>query len=203
MSRVRIFVEGIADVRFLEDYIAYCIPADKGQKVELIDMEGKDGLLQNPADQSFPFRQNTDAGGVNLVIFDADDSHQTRADELRKAAATAGIQFEFFLFPNNQQSGDLEALLCELVPADKRVILDCHDAFLTCLRGYPHLSLHLPLPKSKVYAYLDALLTKKEKNKDLAKEGQRNYLIQKHWNLDADYLEPLRAFLTHHLLGAS
>lgn len=197
MSRVRIFVEGIADVRFLTDCITHYVPAASLRAFEFIDMGGKDGLLQNPEDESFPFVENTDAGGINLVVFDADGSHQARAKELRDAAAKAAISFEHFLFPDDQHRGDLEVLLCELVPDDKRVILDCHDGFVICMESHEHLSLQLPLLKSKVFAYLDALLPKRQKSK--AKEAERDYRNTTHWNLDAPALEPLRKFLIRHL----
>lgn len=197
MSRVRIFVEGIADICFLTDYIEHSVPIGQRRAFDFIDMKGKDGLLQYPVNERDPFTANTDLGGVNLVVFDADSSHQTRADELQDAAKKASIEFDFFLFPDNQHRGDLEVLLCQLVPEDKKVILNCHDGFVTCLENHQHLSLQLPLLKSKVFAYLDALLPKKKKNR--AKEAERDYRNAAHWDLDAPALEPLRAFLTQHL----
>ena len=35
--------------------------------------------------------------------------------------------------------------------------------------------------------------------KELIKEVNRNYENTQHWNLDAEYLEPLREFLTNYL----
>ena len=51
----------------------------------------------------------------------------------------------------------------------------------------------------KIYGYLEALLGETKNQKELIKEANRNYENPQHWNLDADYLEPLREFLSYQL----
>ena len=47
----------------------------------------------------------------------------------------------------------------------------------------------------KIYGYLEALLGETKSQKELIKEATRNYENPQHWNLDAEYLEPLKAFI--------
>ena len=47
----------------------------------------------------------------------------------------------------------------------------------------------------KTYGHLEALLGETKSQKELIKEANRNYENPQHWNLDAEYLEPLNKFL--------
>ncbi len=51
----------------------------------------------------------------------------------------------------------------------------------------------------KTYGYLEALLGETRSQKELIKEANRNYETPLHWNLEANYLEPLREYLMKHL----
>ena len=59
-----------------------------------------------------------------------------------------------------------------------------------------------PAKKTKIYGYLEALLGESKSQKELIKEAKRNYEETLHWNLDADYLKPLKEFLEKHLATA-
>ena len=74
-------------------------------------------------------------------------------------------------------------------------------------RGISHLwidelsSVNLFLSKNtKIYGYLEALLEREQK--DLIKERNRNYENPQHWNLDAEYLDPLKKFIANNLKPA-
>lgn len=56
-------------------------------------------------------------------------------------------------------------------------------------------TLTIPAKKTKIYAYLETLLGKSRSQKKLIKDPYRNYENTQHWNLDAEYLEPLKEFL--------
>ena len=56
-------------------------------------------------------------------------------------------------------------------------------------------TLTIPAQKTKIYAYLETLLGKSRSQKKLIKDANRNYKNTQHWNLDAEYLEPLKEFL--------
>lgn len=74
-------------------------------------------------------------------------------------------------------------------------------------RGISHLwidelsSVNLFLSKNtKIYGYLEALLGETKSQKELIKEANRNYENAQHWNLDAEYLEPLKRFFVNNML---
>ena len=52
----------------------------------------------------------------------------------------------------------------------------------------------IPAKKTKINAYLETLLGKSRSQKKLIKDANRNYENTQHWNLDAEYLEPLKEF---------
>lgn len=96
----------------------------------------------------------------------------------------------------------LEDLLENIINPNNRPILDCWENYekelikLDILGRTPP-PLTTPAKKTKIYGYLEALLFKNQK--ELIKEKKRNYENTKHWNLDAEYLEPLKVFLNKHL----
>lgn len=103
-----------------------------------------------------------------------------------------GIPVKLFLFPSNIGNGALENLLCDI--AIERKIIDCFENYQECINGY-----EAPVTKSKVYAYLDALLPanqKKSDKKDMLKEENRNYRNTHHWNLKHNTLNSLKDFLS-------
>ena len=81
MRRFQIIVEGDADKKFFEDYYHHIF----GEKAPQgsITHPGKDGDTGGyhklkSEDAIGAMRQNTDLGGINLVIFDADEDIETR-----------------------------------------------------------------------------------------------------------------------------
>ena len=137
-------------------------------------------------------------GGVNLVIFDADDDIETRRQEVETIKEQYHVEFELFLFPNNQDTGALEDLLENIINPDNHSIMDCWEDYEKELvkldiPGRTPPPLTTPAKKTKIYGYLEALLFKNQK--ELIKEKKRDYENTKHWNLDAEYLEPLKEFL--------
>ena len=61
-------------------------------------------------------------------------------------------------------------------------------------------TLTIPAKKTKIYVYLKTLLGKSKTQNKLIKDANRNYENTLHWNLDAEYLEPLKGFLENNLL---
>ncbi len=61
-------------------------------------------------------------------------------------------------------------------------------------------TLTIPAKKTKIYGYLEAMLGESNTQNELIKEINRNYENTLHWNLDAEYLEPLKGFLENNLL---
>jgi hypothetical protein len=59
--------------------------------------------------------------------------------------------------------------------------------------------LTIPAKKTKIYGYLETLLGTSKSEKEKIKEKERNYKEQSHWNLDSEYLDPLKEFLIENI----
>lgn len=219
MSNVQIFVEGVADQKFFQDLIHewYGVKLTKGKFVEkntkielgdIFDMGGKDSF-EDPVRMHFldPIIETLQIEEIPmLVIFDADTFIESKPtiDELCQKR-----NFYYFLLPYNgthpepdKNDGDLETLLQEIICADNQIIFDCWQAYEQCLTGQPTSTtasgkFTLPARKTKIYAYLEALLGESKKQKAKIKEENRDYRNLKHWNLDPTHppLKPLKEFL--------
>lgn len=207
MKRFQIIVEGDADKKFFEDYYHH-IFGEKAPKGS-ITHPGKDGdtggyQKLKSEDAIGLMRQNTDMGGINLVIFDADEDTESRRAELLAIKEEFGVEFELFLLPNNKDVGALEDLLENIINPNNQPVMDCWQTYEEKLREVRIPSktpptLTIPAKKTKIYAYLETLLGKSRSQKKLIKDANRNYKNTQHWNLDAEYLEPLKEFLENKL----
>src|SRR5690242_3572634 len=103
--QVQIFVEGIADKKFLEDYLKYleisnCLVSVIGDKN---NSGGKDKIVL-----SIPiFQENYIKGIKNVIIFDADEISKT-IEDFANYDFIKSYEIDVFLFPNDKIDGDLE-----------------------------------------------------------------------------------------------
>ena len=192
-----IFVEGVADARFFKQYISHVFGEEVAAE-RIVILKGWDNLKTEAS--ASRMRSMTANGGVNLVIVDTDKDFQARKDEIAKWQQASDVEFELFLLPNNHDTGALEDLLEKIINPNNRPILDCWDNYeeeLVKLEipGRTPPPLTTPAKKTKIYGNLEALLGESNAQKELIKEVNRNYENTQHWNLDAEYLEPLKGFL--------
>lgn len=200
---VKIFVEGKDDKLFVEKYLEYLLVTYQFQPYEIINIGGwtKLHLVDNK------FKENTDTGGVNLVLFDTDSSENsggftTRSTALGQKKSELNIQFELFLLPNNQDDGDLETLLENIINPEHTILLDCFNQYESCIggstdsEGNPKYS--LPIRKAKIYSYVDAF-PKSSREEESFKRGDYFFENTDYWDLTSSYLVPLREFLLLHL----
>jgi hypothetical protein len=206
MKNVKIFVEGVADKKFLSDYIKHILPEfmvvdDKN----VIACGGWTGIYNEKTEETTrqAIIKNTNDNGINIVIFDADSNFEDRKKEIEKWKHDFNLSFELFLFPNNKDKGTLENLLEEIIPERNRPILDCWEGYEKCLKSKTikgrENPLTTPAKKTKIYGYLEALLGEGKKEKVKIKEKEREYGNTGHWDLGAAYLNPLKEFLIQHL----
>lgn len=162
---VKIFIEGKGTEK---EFLNYLISKQMGiaSDFEIVTVGGKNGL-SNAVNTFF---QNTDNGGINLIIFDADSptnggGYAIRYEEITNEISQLGIQVGgVFLFPDNDTDGDFESLLEGLVPAEKNGILNCFETFELCLRELPFAeSIRMPGRKRKMFVYKDVLVKKDDK----------------------------------------
>lgn len=197
----QIIVEGDADKRFISQYVKYLLGEDIPEE-KLFSTDGKDKLKKSASINRM--RAMTDQGGVNLVIFDADEDFHSRKKDINDWKIENNLEFELFLFPNNRLPGELEDLLENIINVNNRPILDCWENYEKELKvldipGRTPPPLTTPAKKTKIYGYLEALLFASNKDKDKIKERNRDYTNTLHWNLDAQYLKSLKEFLLKHL----
>ena len=209
----QIFVEGDADAKFISDYILHIKPnmnAVKTPKKSEINIYNNEALIvaihgltgwtdiENMKSTITKYKNENDNV---LVIFDADTNDNGGGFAKRKKQiydynlSIDGI----FLFPNNQDDGTLEDLLENIITQTNKPIFDCWDKFENCLQENASKKigkeLITPAKKSKIYVYLESLLGKTQEEKKKIKDPFRDYSIVEHWNLNAEYLEPLKKFL--------
>lgn len=207
MKRFLIIVEGDADKKFFRDYYHHLFH-EKAPENSIIcpkdssDTGGKDKLKSEETLQAL--RQNTNQDGVNLVIFDADEHTEARRKELLAVKEQFGVEFELFLLPNDKDAGALEDLLENIINPDNQPVMDCwatYEGELEKVRIPTKTppTLTIPAKKTKIYAYLETLLGTSKSQKKLIKDANRNYENTQHWDLDAEYLEPLKEFLHKYL----
>lgn len=197
MKRVQIFVEGIADAKFLKDFVAntYKIDLEIGKvgsesaNPDILIVGGKDKIYM----VSNLFKENEINGIANIVIFDADNFAEENPKFIQYQTKYA-ID-DYFLLPNNQGDGDLETLLVQIINPEHQGIFDCWAGYEDCLRSHKGKNYTTPARKTKIYAYLEALLGESKNQKKKIKEAEREYSNTSHWNLNAPALNNLKTFL--------
>ncbi|GAA7963462.1 hypothetical protein JP0544_04510 [Helicobacter pylori] len=164
-KKILIYTEGKSDRNFLGRYLNFLKCEDR---FDIFDIEGKDKLI------SGEFLEKIDKILKNkhqtykqvCIIFDADkkESQESDADfdnklkHICEKFKEKGINFpreQIFLFPNNQDDGDLETLLLEI--ANHKEFINCFESYLDCIKKKEHYKPIKNIRKSKWYAYLEAL----------------------------------------------
>lgn len=197
-----LYVEGIADMVFFRQYIQHCFGITVPEE-QVVNLEGWTNIKGIAALRRM--RSTTDNGGVNLVILDADSDYEARRKDVLDWGQKNGVEFELLLLPNNHDAGTLEDLLEHIINPNNRPIFGCWEHYEQELvqldiPGRTPPPLTTPAKKTKIYGYLEALLGETKSQKELIKEANRNYENPQHWNLDSDYLVPLKQFLVGNIM---
>lgn len=127
MITYKVFIEGKlngCEESFLKTYINHIKPSNS-DNIKFIHVGGWTKLapLKNQ------LIENSDAGGINIVIFDADDKvkdhqHGGFTDRSTKSRRDlSDCSFKLFLFPNSNDDGDFEVLLEGIVTKEHERIL--------------------------------------------------------------------------------
>ncbi len=148
-KEILIFVEGPSDKVFLEVYLYFLedLPI-KNFKVK--DVKGKDNLSKRLLE--------IEKYDKTLIIFDADKDYESNKKEILKVVSKTKqtiSEEQIFLFPNNQDDGDLETLLLEI--AKHKEFINCFEGYLDCIKKTEHCKPIKNIRKNKLYAYLEAL----------------------------------------------
>ncbi|OPG53117.1 hypothetical protein BGL76_07540 [Helicobacter pylori] len=146
-KEILIFVEGPSDKVFLEVYLYFLedLPI-KNFKVK--DVTGKDNLSKRLLE--------IEKYDKTLIIFDADKDYESNKKEILKVVSKTKqtiSEEQIFLFPNNQDDGDLETLLLEIAKYDE--FLKCFEGYLECIKSKEHYKPIKNIRKNMLYAYLE------------------------------------------------
>lgn len=196
-----IYVEGIADVAFIKQYIHHLWNVVVGEN-SIMSLDGWTNLKGKTWQQRM--RTNTANNVINIVIIDADKDIVARRADILNWKQQNGLEFELFLLPNNKDAGALEDLLENIINPNNQPIFECWEEYEKELvkldiPGRTPPPLTTPAKKTKIYGYLEALLFETKSQKKLIKEANRNYQNTQHWDLDAEYLDPFKEFLQKHI----
>lgn len=209
---VNIYIEGegrnVPEFEFLNAVMRNIgIPSDKYQ---LITTAGYTNLMDSEVAMANVrlMQSNTDEGGINLVIFDADSEendggYDKRKEELIKRQEELGLEFELFLWPDNRSDGDVEVLMERIARQDLYPeFFDCFSRYEKCISqrkkidGLPFYQ--TPNRKGKLHTYFNALPISNTKKKKFGK-GFWRWDDTQIWNLDSEALEPLKEFIKTHI----
>lgn len=210
-----ILVEGVADIIFIRDFIniyyGYRSEGNISNNILVLKDEQDNEMIifaiggKNPdANNILKLEQeyNKFKPSYFVVIFDADDNiTQSRENIIENICKKQNIEEkQVYLFPNNQDIGDLECFLEKIVKENR--ILKCWDDFEKCVGGI-NSNFTIPAKKSKIYTYLEILNPNNRKGKDACKEQNRDYKDSDKWDLrntSIDYVNRLKSFLDQYLL---
>ncbi|GAA8152468.1 hypothetical protein HpDR142_02450 [Helicobacter pylori] len=170
-KKTLIYTEGESDKNFL----SWCLDVWKNEDhfdqahFDIIHVEGKDKLFSDEfckRIENILKNKNQEYRQV-CIIFDADIKKENQESDagfnnklkhIREKFKEKGTDFpkeQIFLFPNNQDDGDLETLLLEIAKHDE--FLKCFESYLECIKSKEHYKPIKKIRKSKWHAYLEAL----------------------------------------------
>ncbi|WQY31462.1 hypothetical protein KVL25_01920 [Helicobacter pylori] len=216
-KKTLIYTEGKSDKNFL----SWCLDVWKNEDhfdqahFDIIYVEGKDKLFSDEfckRIENILKNKNQEYRQV-CIIFDADIKKENQESDagfdnklkhIREKFKEKGIDFpkeQIFLFPNNQDDGDLETLLLEIARHDE--FLKCFEGYLECIKSKEHYKPIKNIRKSKWYAYLEALglenLTKIDifdNESKIKNKHEENYRKLKEMvDFNSESLIPLKIFL--------
>ncbi len=143
-KEILIFVEGPSDKVFLEVYL-YFLGNFLTKNFKVQNIKGKDNLSQRLLE--------IEKYDKTLIIFDADKDYESNKKEILSKTQQKITEEQIFLFPNNQDDGDLETLLLEIAKHDE--FLKCFEGYLECIKSKEHYKPIRNIRKNMLYAYLE------------------------------------------------
>ncbi|ERA58916.1 hypothetical protein HMPREF1398_00753 [Helicobacter pylori GAM117Ai] len=213
-KKTLIYTEGKSDKNFL----SWCLDVWEYQAhFDIIHVESKDKLFSDEFYEKIEdiLTNNNPRYKQVCIIFDADIKEENQESDagfdnklkhIYEKFKEKGIDFlkeQIFLFPNNQDDGDLETLLLEIAKHDE--FLKCFEGYLECIKSKEHYKPIKNIIKNMLYAYLEALglenLTKTnigvfdDKGKIKEKHKEEYEKLKEAIDFNSKSLIPLKDFL--------
>ncbi|GAA9609000.1 hypothetical protein HpHA76_05670 [Helicobacter pylori] len=164
-KKILIYTEGKSDRNFLGWYLNFLKYKDH---FDIFDIEGKDKLISDEFLEKIDkiLKNKHQTYKQVCIIFDADKKESQESDagfdnkleHICEKFKEKGINFpreQIFLFPNNQDDGDLETLLLKI--ANHKEFINCFESYLDCIKKKEHYKPSKNIRKNMLYAYLEAL----------------------------------------------
>ncbi|GAA7790515.1 hypothetical protein JP0177_03890 [Helicobacter pylori] len=150
-KEILIFVEGPSDRFFLEIYLLYLHFQEKFpiKNFKVQNVDGKNNLSK----RLFEIEKYD----KTLIVFDADKNYESNKKEILKIVSKTKqtiSEEQIFLFPNNQDDGDLETLLLKIAKHEE--FINCFESYLDCIEKQEHYKPIKDIRKNMLYAYLEA-----------------------------------------------
>ncbi len=180
-KEILIFVEGPSDKVFLEAYL-YFLEDIPIKNFRVKDVTGKDNLSKRLLE--------IEKYDKTLIIFDADKDYESNKKEILSKTQQKITEEQIFLFPNNQDDGDLETLLLEIAKHDE--FLKCFEGYLECIKSKEHYKPIKNISKSKWYAYLEVFELQnffKDKRNKNDKKNEEKIIIDDKGKIRKEYKE--------------
>lgn len=188
---------------FVCDYLKHLKEDINDDDFEVIDVGGKDKLrlFDNQ------MREATSKGEKNIVVFDCDyettggglDNRKRTFEDLK---ASLGVDFDYFLFPNDKDEGAFEDMLLHIINPRHKGVLECFESYENCMKRRNESMggncYDMPNVKAKVYTYITSFKRSNSEN-DSVKSGNWDFGNTEYWDLDSEYLKPLKSFFEQYL----
>ncbi len=147
-------------------------------------------------------KDNIEMGGQNIVIFDADFEEKKNGNNGFKNATVslnaiktkveAGfdnkVGFDYYLWHNNQDDGEVEDLIYQLIPENKKPLMQCIEQHQECLKTTDIEGLRYAELKQKIGFYLYT------SSMDKTEGRYRDYTNTDFWDLNPKENQDLKTF---------
>lgn len=208
---VKIFIEAKSKTKPEGEFLSAILKRidEPEEKYVIVHTNGYTNLLDSKDTANIELmRANSDDGGKNLVIFDADTPANKGGFDKRRDALLArrnelGLDFDLFLWPDNQSDGDVEMLMESIARKDLYPeFFECFGKYEHCIsrrqndKGEPFYT--TPNRKGKLHTYFNSIPISKTK-KDKFGHGEWRWEDKDIWDLDAETLTPIKDFLQKNL----
>lgn len=170
-------------------------------EVKFIFMDGIGNLYNETILNQIRLAQ--ECGEQVVVLADADTiakrfGYAKRKEDIDKGMEFHALSFPYFLYPNNQDDGDVEILMESAVRRDLHpVFFDCFEDYEKCVSGVKNESgeskYNVPNLKGKLHTYMAA---QKLPRKLCKRFGAGDWIFDNeyYWNLEVEALHPLKKF---------
>lgn len=178
-QKIFILVEGVHDTRFLIQFLkshyteiavfpekqtSEMVSENELYKVIIKQCNTENGsgwasILRKEIQEDI--RQKDEEGFSCLLILDTDDpikqpnqgGFENRVNLLENLKQEKELNFDYFLFPDNENDGDLETLLMQAILPDRKGVFDCITSYIDCLKSNLSDEQKLKIPENKNVIY--------------------------------------------------